>query len=159
MILVPILIVHLYQIVQRPRFVNDSSGHGWRGFQRDVFADEVVVEEMQAKRGTVVLEFLREGVRLAREATAVHANREVLTLYKRRADFAKIGIADQRHFVCADNDIMASFILGVAFHELPKHEVRLGVERKRHRVTINRKPVRSDLDSATSHAAREIMAE
>lgn len=54
---------------------------------------EIVISEVQAVGTPKVVPLLTESVRKPREAAHLHTNGEILTLYNRRTDAARIGAA------------------------------------------------------------------
>jgi len=60
--------------------------HRWRNPQRLVHPTEVVMHIVQRNRVPMILQLLAKTVRQPGETPHRHAHREILTLYKRRAD-------------------------------------------------------------------------
>jgi hypothetical protein len=69
-----------HNILDRPQFVREASGH--RGGQPVglVLLHKVVSNEVECQRMAVVVELLRECICEAREAPHLHSHREVVTL-------------------------------------------------------------------------------
>jgi hypothetical protein len=77
-----------------PHAIRDACLHCRGNTDRAVDAAKIVVREMQAERGPVVLPLLREAIRQSRESPHLHSHGEVLAFDNRGANAARIGIAE-----------------------------------------------------------------
>lgn len=112
---------------------------------------EVVVHEMEGNRMFVIFDFLREGIRQAREAAHLHSHGEVLALNVARRDMSPVGIARNRRRdgSNANRGAVARFFLSRLISvQLDQHRVvNLIAESQINRVEISLVTVSSELNA------------
>ena len=84
------------QIADRPDPIGQPRFHRRGDAKRAVNAAKVVIGEVQADRGPVVLKLLTEAVGQPRESANLHSHREVLAFNNRCADAFRIRVSDNR---------------------------------------------------------------
>jgi hypothetical protein len=83
------------QLLQRPNMIRQASFHRGSYAQCLMDAAEIVIGMVDRNHVTVILEFLREGIREPRKSPHSHSQIQVLPLYKARRDVIAVRIAAQ----------------------------------------------------------------
>ena len=94
-----------------------TSGVGGSGLDGLMLSHKIVIEEVNANHGFVVLQLLGESISQAHKAPHIHPHGEVLALYMAGADVVKIRRATDLLYIGTDYDIVAVFILTVNLHK------------------------------------------